>query len=118
MQLTKEMLTLQVAGSQTLKESGKPVKVAESDVDVSTSLKASESVGCFKNRPLFHFLTDKFMFSSLLVCLFARILKHNMFKDHTSLFLTSQHQQRSLLSSTDVVKIQPCVYLVDFRRLF
>lgn len=27
----------QVAGSQTLKESGKPVKVAESDVDVSRS---------------------------------------------------------------------------------
>lgn len=36
---------LQVAGSQMLKESGKPVKVAESDVDVSTSSMSSYSVG-------------------------------------------------------------------------
>lgn len=38
------IFNFQVAGSQTLKESGKPVKVAESDVDVSTSLISSYSV--------------------------------------------------------------------------
>ncbi|XP_056243527.1 pleckstrin homology domain-containing family A member 7-like isoform X5 [Seriola aureovittata] len=39
MQLKKDLeyLDLKVAGSQTLKESGKPVKVAESDVDVKLS---------------------------------------------------------------------------------
>ncbi|XP_041854136.1 pleckstrin homology domain-containing family A member 7-like isoform X8 [Melanotaenia boesemani] len=39
MQLKKDLeyLDLKVAGSQTLKESGKPVKVAESDVDVTLS---------------------------------------------------------------------------------
>ena len=53
---------LQVAGSQTLKESGKPVKVAESDVDVSPRI-----TDVFLNLATLTFYLSPFVFPVAIV---------------------------------------------------